>query len=78
MSLRASKTLVILKKLIELKDNAVRKLNSNGIYTRSSGGGKRLSHIKVPIELFDEIETAKGNAQTFVTKYLDMKTRRGK
>ena len=77
MSLRASKTIVILNKLIELKDNAVKNANSNGIYTRSGGGGKRLSFIKVPIEMFDDIEIAKGNAQTYMTKYLDMKTRKG-
>ena len=77
MSLRASKAIVILKKLIDLKDNAVRKTNDNGIYTRYSDGSKKLTHIKVPIEMFDEVELAKGNAQTYVTNYLDMKTRRG-
>ena len=75
MSLRASKTIVILKKLIDLKDGAVRKTNTSGVYTRSANGEQRLSHIKIPIEMFDEIETSRGNAQTYITEYLDMKTR---
>tara|TARA_R100000664_G_C2734097_1_gene123981 strand:+ start:934 stop:1215 length:282 start_codon:yes stop_codon:yes gene_type:complete len=66
MSLRASKAAEILKKLIDLEDDAKNRLNSNGVFSRMAGRENIMTHVKVPAALFEEIERAYGNVNTFL------------
>ena len=66
MSIRASKAADILKKMIDLQDDAKNRVNSNGIFSRMSGRENIMTHVKVPVSLLEEIERAYGNVNTYL------------
>ena len=65
-SLSATKALTILKRIAAIKTNALEKTNNLGVFVRVKGV-MTMTHVKIPIELLNDIDRAAINTQ----KYLD-------
>jgi len=69
-SLSATKALTILKKIAALKVNALKKTNNLGVFVRVKGVMK-MTHVKIPIELLNDIDRAAINTQKYIDGTFD-------
>lgn len=69
-SLNATKALTILKRLAAIKSSALERTNNLGVFVRTKGVMK-MTHVKIPIELLDDIDRASLNTQKYIDGTFD-------
>ena len=69
-NLNATKALTILKKIAAIKVKALEKTNNLGVFVRVKGVMK-MTHVKIPIELLNDIDRAAINTQKYIDGTFD-------